>query len=151
MTSCLHTISRHRRREWDMELDYWVTGSMGHLSRPGHRVIILIRCETWVFPVFEKMPKMQNVQLKCWNDNVIVRCLLLDWNHWMSVHAMNFYFYLWFLKILWPENTSSHISRHLEFIIEQGLQVAGFPGHWVTKCEPVPSLTRIGRIHKVTN
>ena len=39
-----------------MELGHWVTGSMGHLghlSRPGHRVIILTRCETRVFPVFE--------------------------------------------------------------------------------------------------
>jgi len=46
----------------------WVTGSMGHLghlSRPGHRVIILTRCETRVFPVFETMPKMQNVHMKC--------------------------------------------------------------------------------------
>ena len=36
-------------------------------------------------------------------------------------------------------------SRHLEFIIEQGqlgLRVAGFPGHWVTKCDPVPCLVR---------
>ena len=40
-----------------MELGQWVTGSMdhfGHLSRPGHRVTILIRRETQVFPVFEK-------------------------------------------------------------------------------------------------
>jgi len=47
-----------------MELGHWVTGSMGHLghlSRPGYRVIILARCETRVFPVFGKMPKMQNV------------------------------------------------------------------------------------------
>ena len=46
----------------DMELGHWVTGSMGHLghlSRPGHRVIILTRCETWVFPVFEKKPKIK--------------------------------------------------------------------------------------------
>ena len=52
----------------DMEVGHWVTGSMGHLghlSRPGHRVIILTRCETRVFPVFEKCPKMQNVHLKC--------------------------------------------------------------------------------------
>jgi len=34
----------------------WVI-SLGHLSRPGHRVIILTRRETRVFPVFEKMPK----------------------------------------------------------------------------------------------
>jgi len=40
-----------------MELGYWVTGSvghLGHLSRPGHRVIILTRCETLVYSVFEK-------------------------------------------------------------------------------------------------
>jgi len=52
----------------DMKLGHWITGSMGHLGqllRPGHRVIILTRCETRVFPVFEKMPKMQNVHLKC--------------------------------------------------------------------------------------
>ena len=49
-----------------MELGHWVTGSMGHLghlSRPGHRVIILIRRETRVFPVFEKMPKMMQILL----------------------------------------------------------------------------------------
>ena len=45
-----------------MELGHWATGSMGHLghvSRPGHRVIILTRCETRVFPVFEKLPKIK--------------------------------------------------------------------------------------------
>ena len=42
-----------------MELGHWVTGSMGHLSRPGHRVIILTRCETRVFPVFEKSQRQR--------------------------------------------------------------------------------------------
>jgi len=49
-----------------MELGHWVTGSMGHLShlsRPGHRVIILTRCDTRVFSVFEKMPKMMQILL----------------------------------------------------------------------------------------
>ena len=32
-------------------------GHIGHLPRPGHRVIIWTRCETRVFPVFEKCPK----------------------------------------------------------------------------------------------
>jgi len=36
---------------------------------------------------------------------------------------INFYFYPRLLKILWSENTSSRISRHLEFIIEQGHRV----------------------------
>ena len=94
----------------DMELGHWVTGSMGHLSRPGHRVIILTRCQTRVFPVFEKCPKFKTYTFEMLKWQVIVRCQWLDWNHWMSVHAMN----LWLLKILWPENTSSHISRHLE-------------------------------------
>ena len=51
------------------------TGSLGHRVNGsfessftsgswGHRVIILTRCEAWVFSVFEKMPKMQNVHLK---------------------------------------------------------------------------------------
>ena len=112
----------------------WVIGSPGQWV---FWVIFHVRvtgssfwpCVTRVFPVFEKMPNVQNVHLKCWKWQ---KCLLLDWNHWMSVHAMNFYFYLWLLKILWPENTFSHISRHLEFILEQGqlgLRVAGFPGH----------------------
>jgi len=44
----------------DMELGHSVTGSMGHLghlSRLGHRVIILTLCETRVFPVFQKSPR----------------------------------------------------------------------------------------------
>ena len=43
----------------DMELGHWVTGSMGHLSRPANRVIILTRYDTRVFPVFEKKPKIK--------------------------------------------------------------------------------------------
>ena len=60
--------ARRRIYRSDMELGHWVTGSMvhlGHLSRPDHRVIILTRCQTRVFPVFEKMPKMQKGNLKC--------------------------------------------------------------------------------------
>ena len=38
------------------------TGSLGHLSRPGHWVIILTRCDTRVFPVFEK--KVQDKDIK---------------------------------------------------------------------------------------
>ena len=45
----------------DTELGHWVTGfvtgpvsHLGHLLRPGHRVIIFTWHETRVFPVFEK-------------------------------------------------------------------------------------------------
>jgi len=58
------TTTAHSRHRDDMELGHWVTGSMGHLghlSRPGHRVIILTRYETRVFPVFEKA---QNKDIK---------------------------------------------------------------------------------------
>ena len=40
-----------------MELSHCVTGSighLGHLSRPGHQVIIWTRCETRVFFGFRK-------------------------------------------------------------------------------------------------
>jgi len=49
--------SKKRVSRSDMELGHWVTGSLGHLSRPGHRVIISTRCETRVFPIFEKSPR----------------------------------------------------------------------------------------------
>ena len=126
----------------DMELGHWVTGStghLGHLSRRGHRVIILTRCETRVIPVFEKMPKMQNVHLKCWNaemTKVVVKCLLLDWNHWMSVHAMNFYFYLWLLKILTHKSTFG-VHYRPGSPGQLGLRVAGFPVHWVARSQNV--------------
>jgi len=120
-----------------MELGHWVTGSMGHLghlSRPGHR------CKTRVFPVFEKCPKCKKYSWNAEMTKVIVRCLLLDWNHWVSVHAMNFYFYLWLLKILWPENTSSHISRYLEFTSWIPARPSAIQ---LVKCDPVPSLLDI--------
>ena len=120
------SIAAARATCWpDMELSHWVTGSMGHLghlSRLRHRVT---GSSFWpgVRPEFFRFSKKcPQCKTYIWNaemTKVIVRCLLLDWNHWKSVHAMNVYFYLWLLKIVWPENTSSHISRHSEFIIDQ--------------------------------
>jgi len=113
-----------------MELGHWVTRSMGHLSRPGHRVIGSSFWPGMRLEFFRFSLKCLKCKTYIWNaemTKVIVRCLLLDWNHWMSVHVMNFYFYVWLLKILWPKNTSSRISRHLEFIIEQGHRV-----NWVS-------------------
>ena len=46
----------------------WSFGSSFTFGSRGQRVIILTRCETRFFPVFEKMPKMQNIYLKYWND-----------------------------------------------------------------------------------
>ena len=67
-----------------------------------------------LFRFSKKCPKCETYIWNAEITKVIVRCLLLDWNHWMSVHAMNFYFCLWLLKIFWLKNTSSHVSRHLE-------------------------------------
>jgi len=109
-----------------MELGHWVTGSFGSSftsGSPGHHFD-----PVWDPSIsgFRKMPKMQNVLLKCWNDKShcqvsVVGLKSLD-------HAMDCFFCLWLLKILWPENTYSHISRHLEFIIEQGHRVDWFSG-----------------------
>ena len=49
-----------------MELGHWVTGSvghLGHLSRLGHRVIILTWCETRVFPVFERKAQDKDIKI----------------------------------------------------------------------------------------
>ena len=128
------SIAAARATCWpDMELSHWVTGSMGHLghlSRLRHRVTGSsfwpgVRPEFFRFS--KKCPKCKTYIWNAEMTKVIVRCLLLDWNHWKSVHAMNVYFYLWLLKIVWPENTSSHVSRHSEFIIDQCYRV-----NWVS-------------------
>jgi len=38
-------------------------GHLGHLLRPGHRVIIMTRCETRVFQVFEKKAKDKDIKI----------------------------------------------------------------------------------------
>ena len=55
-----------------LELGHWVTESMGHLdhlSRPGHRVIIMTRCETRVFPIFEQKDKDIKIYIFCENPS----------------------------------------------------------------------------------
>jgi len=92
---------QQRRRRTDMELGHWVTGSS---FTSGSSFWPSVKPEFLRFS--KKCPKCKTY---IWNGEmtkVTVRCLLLDWNPWMSVHAVNFYFYLWLLKILWPENTS---------------------------------------------
>ena len=103
---------------------YWIIFHVRVTDSSGHHFV-----PVWDQSFFSFRQKCPKCKTHVWNaeiTKVIVRCLLLDWNHWMSVHATIFYFYLWLLKILWPE-ISSHISRHLEFIIEQGHRV-----NWVS-------------------
>ena len=121
-------------------------GHLGHLSRPGHRVtgssfLPGVRPE---FSWFSK--KCPKCKTSIWNaeiTKVIVSCLLLDWNYWMSVHAINFYIYPWLLNILWPENTfftlKSTFGVHYRTGSpgQLGLRVAGFPGHWVAGAQNV--------------
>jgi len=126
MIACMETSSTCRAvsQTWN-----WVIGSPGqwviwvifHVRVTGSSFWLDVRPEFFRFS--KKCPKCKTYIWNAEMRKVIVRCLLLDWNHWMSVHAMNFYFYLWLFKILWPESTSSHISQHLEFIIEHGHRV----------------------------
>jgi len=61
----MHATCRSWRGVWTGD----ATGSLGHRVNESFwvifYVIILTRCETRVFPVFDKMPKMQNAHLKC--------------------------------------------------------------------------------------
>ena len=77
------------------------TGSLGHRvngssftsGSPGHHSDTV--WDTSFSGFRKKCPKCKRYIWNAEMTKVIVRCLLLDWNHWMSVHAMNFYFYLW--------------------------------------------------------
>jgi len=99
----------------------WIIWVIFHLRVTGSSFWPGVRPEFFRFS--KKCPKCKTYIWNAEMTKVIVKWLLLDWNHWMPVHAMNFYFYLGLLKNLWPENTSSRISRHLEFIIGQGHRV----------------------------
>ena len=133
----------------NMELGHWVTGSvghLGHLSRPGHRVISLTWCETRVFPVFEKMPKMQNVHLKCWNDKGHCQVSVVGLKS-LDVSPCNEVLLLPMIirnSLAWKHFFTHKSTFGVHYRTgspgQLGLRVAGFPGHWVTKCDPVPSM-----------
>ena len=137
----------------DMEVGHWINGSMGHLghlSRPGHRVTGSSFDPVWDSSFFGFRKNAQNAKrtfemLKwhkslsgvcCWTE--ITGCQSMQWTFPFTYDYQNF----------WPENTSSHISPHLEFIIQQGHWVNWVSrsldsrslGRWVTKCDPVPCL-----------
>jgi len=125
-----------------MELGQWVTGS------PGQWVIFHVRVTgspghhfhpVWdpSFTGYRKKPKMQNVQLKCCNDKSHCQVSVVGLKS-PDVSPCN---ELLLLPMIIKHSLAPlHISRHLKFIIEQGLRVAWFPGHWVTKCDRVPCL-----------
>ena len=98
----------------------WVIGSPGEWVI---WVIILTRCETLVFPVFEKIPKMQNVYLKCWNDESHCQVSVVGLKS-LDVSSCNELL----LKILWPENFFG-VHYRTGSPGQLGLRVAGFPGH----------------------
>jgi len=79
---------------------------------------------------------MQNVHLKCSNDKSRCQVSVVGLKS-LDVSPCNelLLFPMIIKNILLPENTASHISRHLEFIIKQGLRVAGFLGHWVARSQ----------------
>ena len=80
-------VQRSNHCATDMELGHWVTGSMGHLGQsgsPGHHFDPV--WDPSFFPVFEKMPKMQNVHLKCWNDKS--HCQVSCWTEITGCQSM---------------------------------------------------------------
>ena len=123
----------------------WVIGSPGqwviwvifHVRVTGSSFWPGLRPELFRFS--KKCPKCKT---HIWNaemTKVMFMCLLLDLNHWMSVHAMNFYCYLW-LGLLKNYLAWEYFFTHMStFGVhyrtgspgQLGLRVAGFPGHWV--------------------
>jgi len=124
---CFFIYSRHQTWNWVIgSPGQWVIWVIFHVPSPGHHFDPVWNPSFSGFRKNAQNAKRTFEMLK-WQKSLSGICCWTDINHCMSVHAMNFYFYLWLLKILWPENTSSHISRHLEFTIEQGHRV-----NWVS-------------------
>jgi len=104
--------------------------------------VIFTWCETRVFPVFEKKPKMQNVHLKCWNDKSHCQVSVVGLKS-PDVSPCNELLLL--PTIIKNSHTPTHKSTfgvhyRTRSPGQLGLRVAGFPGDWVTKCDPVPCL-----------
>ena len=132
-----------------MELGHWVTGSvdhLGHLSRPGHWVIILSRCETQVFPVFEKMPKNAKRTFEMQIQKLLLTylpCRVLEYSIRYSTEYSS------------SKKFDSHTPTHtLTFGVHCRTGITGSTGslgrwiprslgRWVRKCDPVPCLVDI--------
>ena len=140
----------------DMELGHWVTGSvghLGHLSRPGHRVIIMTLCENRVFfPVFEKMPKMQNVHLKCWNNKSYCQVSVVGLKS-MDVSPCSELLLLPMIiknSLAWEYFFVTFRVHYRTGSLDQlGLRVAGFLGHWVAGSRNVTQFRLCGIVYAV--
>ena len=78
---CIGALSFPIATSYKLKLGHWVTrsvGHLGHLSRPGHRVIILTRSETQFIRFSKKCPKYKAYICNAEMTEVIVICLLLD-------------------------------------------------------------------------
>jgi len=151
VSSLLHAVPRRTRRPprstaYFNQIWNWVIGSpsqsmghLGHFSRPGHRVIILTRCETRVFfPVFDKMPKMQNVHRKCCNDKSHCQVSFVGLKS-LEVSPCNELLLLPMIiknSLAWEYFFTHKSTFGVHYRTgspgQLGLRVAGFLGHWIT-------------------
>ena len=146
LAACTLPLSRVHRadiRHGTGSLGHRVSGSFGSSctsGAPGHRVIILTRCETRVFPVCEKMSEVQNVHLKCWNDKSHCHVSVVGLKS-LDVSPCNE------LSLL-PMIIKNSLAWEYFFVTfgvhyrtgspgQLGLRVAGFPGHWVAGSQNV--------------
>jgi len=125
------------------------SGHLGHLSRPGHRVIILTRCETRVFPVFEKkVPKMQNIHLKCWYDKSHCQVSVVGRKSLDVSPCIELFLLPVIIKnsLAWEyfftRKSTFGVHYRTGSTGSVGRWIPGSLGRWVTKCDPVPSLLR---------
>ena len=137
----------------------WVIFHVRVTGSPGHRVIILTRCETRVFPVFEKMPKMQNVHLKCWNDKSHCQVSVVGLKS-LDVSPCNELLLLPMIiknSLAWEYFFTHKSTFRVRYRTgspgQLDLRVAGFPGHRVAGSQNVTQFhlwITNPRIHSVT-
>jgi len=91
---------------------------------------------------------MQNVHLKCWNDKShcqvsVVGLKSLDvspCNELLLLPMINKNSLAWEYFFTHRPKSTFGVHYRTGSPGQLGHRVAGFPGHWVTKCYPVPSL-----------
>jgi len=147
----------------------WVTGSPGqwviwvifHVRVTGSLFWPGVRPEFSRFS--KKCPKCKTYIWNAEMTKVIVKCLLMDWNHWMSVSPCNELLLLPMIiknSLAWEYffthkstcgvhyRTGSPVTGSTG---SSGRWILGSLGCWVTKCDPVPYLSYTLKINQICN
>jgi len=129
-----------------MELGQWVIWVIFHVQVTGSSFWPDVRPEFFQFS--KKMPKMQNIRLKCWYDKSHCQVSVVGRKS-LDVSPCNELFLLPMIimnSLAWEyfftHKSTFGVHYRTGSTGSVGRWIPGSLGRWVTKCDPVPSLLR---------